>query len=398
MPGKSEIEWTDKTWNPVTGCTKVSPGCRNCYAETLTRRWAGKEFVPWTAKAQGEAGQPAVTLRPDRLEQPLKWRKPQRIFVNSMSDLFHEDVPDEFIAQTFVTMMLAKDHTHQILTKRADRMSDLVPRLKALMRDVMYQAIKSYDNGGPEPWFFRRQGRHHGAPRDYWIERWYNDHTENDPKNPHLDWRNWPLRNVWLGVSVENQRYADERIPLLLQTPAAVRFISAEPLLGPVDLTRIDYGWQLEATLRDYKAWRGHAPVELEPSERHPKGTAFLDILNGYWDDGWDVGKDAERLDWVIVGGESGPKARPMHPDWVRSLRDQCQAAGVPFFFKQWGRWIPLVDNGPLEPADRYVGIDGAIRAGDWVEDTDVAMRPVGKGKAGHYLDNMVYQQFSEVR
>ena len=243
MSDKSAIEWTDATWNPVTGCTKVSPGCDHCYAETFAERFRG---VPGHHFERGFD----VTLRPERLDQPLRWRRPRRIFVNSMSDLFHDDVPDSFIATVFDVMRSAPQHTFQVLTKRHGRMRSLLRKWTPIT--------------GTPPWVFT-------GP--------------------------WPLPNVWLGVSVEDQHWADIRIPALLQTPAAIRWISAEPLLGPV-------------TFR----WASWEPVRDR------------DHLDGL-----------RRLDWVVVGGESGRGARPMDPEWARSLRDQCQQAGVPFLFKQWG-------------------------------------------------------------
>ncbi|MCT9932422.1 phage Gp37/Gp68 family protein [Planotetraspora sp. A-T 1434] len=250
MSDRSSIEWTDATWNPVTGCTKVSPGCDRCYAETFAERWRG------TKGHYFENGFD-VQLRPDKLDQPLRWKKPRRIFVNSMSDLFHKDVPDDYIARVFALMALTPQHTYQILTKRHGRMRSLL-------------------NSG-----------------HFVAKVW----GEVDKRAPGVGaqavsmWPSMPLPNVWLGVSVEDQKWADLRIPALLETPAAVRFLSCEPLLGPVDLAK---------------------SVPAKP----------------YWHDG---------IDWVIVGGESGPGARPMHPDWVRSLRDQCQAANVAFFMKQAG-------------------------------------------------------------
>lgn len=222
MGDRSQIEWTDATWNPTTGCTKVSQGCKHCYAERIFHRpYPGRKFTD-------------VRTHPDRLRQPLSWQRPRRIFVNSMSDLFHEDVPDEFIMQVFFIMAAAGRHTFQVLTKRPRRMLD---------------------------WFA-------------WFEACKPAYDRNDPYS-----------NVWLGVSVENQEAADERIPLLRQTPAAVRFLSCEPLLG-----------------------------------------------------GMDISPYLRSVDWVIAGGESGPGARPADLAWFRSLRDQCAAAGVPFFMKQmWG-------------------------------------------------------------
>lgn len=245
MSDKTGIEWTDATWNPVTGCTKLSPaspGCQNCYASTFAERFRG------TSGHYFEHGFD-VQLRPGKLDQPLRWRRPRRIFVNSMSDLFHDAVPDDYIAKVFVVMSAAPQHTFQLLTKRHARMRSLLSSEK-FMDTVDTLA-------------------------DNMLER-------------QVD---WPLPNVWLGVSTENQKWADIRIPALLDTPAAIRFISAEPLLGRINLRR---------------EW------------------------------GWGPG-----IDWIIVGGESGPGARPMHPDWARALRDQRSVVGAAFLFKQWGEWGP---------------------------------------------------------
>jgi protein gp37 len=253
------IEWTEATWNPLVGCTKVSPGCDNCYAETLVNRFAGSN------KAFPNRFD-VVTMRDERmLTQPLRWARPRRIFVNSLSDLFHKDVPDEFIGEVFAVMALAPRHTFQLLTKRHGRMRSLL---------------------GDRDWV-----------QDYVAPAIAQRVDEQELDDQHLakaqpDW--WPLPNVWLGVSVEDQHWADIRIPALLNTPAAVRWISAEPLLGPVDLCSL--------------------LTDPHRSNAYPTG-----------------------LDWVVVGGESGPGARPMVPAWALSLRDQCTAAGVPFLFKQWG-------------------------------------------------------------
>ena len=215
------IEWTDETWNPVTGCTKVSPGCANCYAEDVAKRfWKGRPFED-------------VRFELDRIGQPLRWRKPRRVFVNSMSDLFHENLPDGTIQQIFAVMRECPQHTFQVLTKRADRMN-------AYMKD--------------HPLFV--------------------------------------LPNVWLGVSVENQRMADARIPILIDTPAAVRFLSVEPLLDKVDLTAY---------------LKGHGDFQRSP------------------------------INWVIVGGESGGRARPCNIGWIERLVVQCDYYTVPCFVKQLG-------------------------------------------------------------
>jgi len=228
----SMIEWTDESWNPVVGCTKVSAGCVNCYAERMARRLRSighKQYYDvvdldgWTGK---------VNLVESALDKPLRWRKPRTVFVCSMSDLFHDAVPDEFIWRVIEVAWKAKRHTFQILTKRPARMLDTLTR-----------------------------------------SAWWNNDTPP---------------NIWLGVSVENQATADDRIPLLLGTPAAVRFVSYEPALGPIE-----------------------------------------------------IGEHYHGIDWLICGGESGPGARPIHPDWARSARDQCVEADVPYFFKQWGEWAP---------------------------------------------------------
>ena len=210
---RSTIEWTEATWNPVTGCTEISPGCAHCYAKTFAERFRG---VPNHPYEQGFD----LQLRPERLVQPIKWKKPRSIFVNSMSDLFHPDVPEEFIREVFDVMRIADHHRFQVLTKRSERLAELAPSLP------------------------------------------------------------WP-QNVWMGVSVENQRFTS-RIDSLRTVPAAIRFLSCEPLLGELELDLTD-------------------------------------------------------IDWVIAGGESGPGARPMRPQWIQSVRDQCLKSEVPFFFKQWG-------------------------------------------------------------
>lgn len=269
MSGVSKIEWTDATWNPVTGCAKVSPGCAHCYAERITERFHGPGSFE------------KVILHPEKLDEPLHWRKPRHVFVNSMSDLFHEQIPDDFINQVFQVMAQADHHIFQILTKRPHRMREWFNHsVQSWTRYPLPKKIRAMDARGIDREVFEKP----------------------------LDVRYAPLPNVWLGVSIENQHFADERIPLLLQTPAAVRFVSAEPLLELVTLCQID-----------------------------PSGTnlAWVNWLHG--EDGTDP--PIPKLDWVICGGESGPDARPMKPEWARSLRDQCIAEQVPFFFKQWGEW-----------------------------------------------------------
>jgi protein gp37 len=298
MGAKTEIQWTDSSWNPTTGCTKVSPGCDHCYAEGIANRFKGTPAYPNGFE---------LTLRPERLAMPLRWKSPRRIFVNSMSDLFHTDVPDGLIAAVWLVMGQCagliperyRGHTFQVLTKRPARMRSWL----RMWSDTGDPAIPPMDAAAADCGRARLVA---AAAKFMGGEMMY-------------DWmdgpRYWPtvLPNVWLGTSVEDQRWADVRIPVLLDTPAAVRFISAEPLLGPVrlfgDLEKPGPGDVVEAwTIRtDY---------------------------------GTGVEHDAQvnaGLDWVIVGGESGADARPMRLEWATALRDQCVAAGVAFHFKQAG-------------------------------------------------------------
>jgi protein gp37 len=293
MSAKTGIEWTDRTWNPLTGCTKVSPGCDHCYAKTMHERFNGPGSFD------------TVTLHPERLTQPLGWRKPARVFVNSMSDLFHKDAPDAYIESVFRTMSVGDQHTFQVLTKRPARMRALLS--DPGFRDRVNAAVK------------------------------------------------WPLRNVWLGVSVEDQKWADVRIPVLLDTPAAVRFLSCEPLLGPIDLRQ--------------------ATSTASESQR----------------------LDGGQIGWVIVGGESGRGARPMRADWALSLRDQCTAFDIPFLFKQWGEWVPTktLSVGHLSDPREFHGelVDDGLHADiNWRR----LYRCVGKKAAGRELDGRTWDQYPD--
>jgi len=265
----TRIEWAEESWNPVTGCTPISEGCTHCYAKRMARRLAGRFGYP---ESPNEFD---VTYHRDRLDQPFHWKKPRRIFVCSMSDLSHDDVNDYFIIRAFKVMKRCPQHTFMVLTKRPGRMS-------------------------------------------MWVtDRW------------NLGERQPTLPNVWLGVTAENQKWADLRIPELLRTPAAVRFVSIEPMLSAIDLTP----WLEDAMLcgihgrvpRQY--WTTQKSCGLCMEERSVSAgmapSLARDIQQG--------------LSWCIIGGETGPGARPMHPDWARGVRDQCEAAGVPFFFKSWG-------------------------------------------------------------
>ncbi|MDE2342737.1 MAG: phage Gp37/Gp68 family protein [Betaproteobacteria bacterium] len=451
MADKTGIEWTNATWNPLRGCSRVSEGCRHCYAEKIAARFSGPG-MPYEGLAKRVGGEPrwtgTVRLVESALDQPLRWTKPRIIFVNSMSDLFHEKVSDEWIDSIFAVMALAPQHTFQILTKRPERM-------------VKYMKV-------------HERGSYIASSA---LSRVPGNKMESRPA-----WNmSWPLPNVWLGVSVEDQKTADERIPLLLATPAAKRFISAEPLLGKVDLL----GWGAAAALpptadtpkswskyqwpdwipernreliadfwrveygRGAKAWASDNYSQKMPATGARVGAKIdrdswanivpfhsphADVQGRYihhWnnigniitDDGrslscsagrgvhwlsrWQVRGDVyeHRIHWVIAGGESGPHARPMHPDWARSLRNQCAEAGVPFFFKQWGEWTPQVDRDNDDPDWRadysltnrkpekhcILNIDGGCGFhGDRVH----MMKRVGKKTAGSLLDGREHKEF----
>jgi len=344
MGDNTAIEWTDATWNPVTGCTKVSQGCKYCYAE---REWARLSANPAT-RYYGRAFID-VRCHDDALGLPLRWRRPRRIFVNSMSDLFHPDVPDEFIDQVFAVMAFAPQHIFQVLTKRPYRARTWLRRFAAPTNPVQALILKWGDQGGRYWPFVTR------------LPDW-------QEINQAAVRAQAPLRNVWLGVSVEDQEAADERIPLLLQTPAAVRWISAEPLLGPVRLDRI--------------------------TRASPDGdwTYCDNALEGFRATKCG-GMHGPRVDWVVAGGESGPKARPMNPAWVRSLRDQCAAASVPFLFKQWGEWI---DDYNIDSANLYApqiaDPDQYFHEYDWGD--GISSWRVGKARAGRLLDGVEHSEY----
>lgn len=395
MGDNSRISWTDATWNPVSGCTKVSEGCANCYIDRtppfrIARRrflksgvhdrdcqvvtasnWQRmQETIECTCRSSDQIGATTgVTLHPERLQQPLRWRRPRRIFVNSLSDVFHDEVPDSFIAQMFAVMAASPQHTYQVLTKRPARMRTLLTSRRVMEGPGGWMAFEAMVRNAYSA-LKNNQGRciREDEPRGLQeVLGWAN--AEEFP---------WPLPNVWLGVSAENQKWADRRIPQLLETPAAVRFVSMEPLLGPVNLTRL----------------HGHCPTH--------------DFEGGFCS---GPCPDLIIPDWVIVGGESGPNARPMHPDWARKLRDQCRQVGIPFWFKQWGEWVEV----PIEEArhgDQWLlSRDGAVWGwpypwrednppqagadeGRWADERDVLLRRVGTKTAGHLIEGVEYHQW----
>lgn len=281
----TNIEWTDETWNPVVGCKKVAPGCAHCYAETMAKRLAkmGQKQYAAVVNETGWNGK-AVTV-PEALDKPLRWRKGRRIFVCSMSDLFHDDVPFEYIAAVYGVMAACPQHTFQVLTKRPERMLEFMRWWQQPKAMFGLGASVHCKVGGvsvfPTPAYRALTDAEHGKLQ-------------------------WPLPNVWHGTSIANQADADKNIPILLQVPSAVRFVSAEPLVGPVDLTP----WPGNEVI----AWGHEGRVGIAEFEVKPP-----------------------RLHWVIVGGESGPNARPCDVAWIRSIVEQCKAAGVACFVKQLG-------------------------------------------------------------
>jgi protein gp37 len=317
MPTK--IQWTDETWNCVRGCSRVSAGCGDstgggCYAERQAYRFSGpgmpyEDLVKMTTKGPRWTGK--VVLVEDKLNEPLHWKKPRRIFVNSMSDLFHESLSFGDIFRVVLVMQQAPQHVFQVLTKRPARMKEFFEWM-AIWGEATALAMN--------------------------VREYYE----------------WPYPNTWLGTSVEDQKTADERIPLLMEVPAAVRWISAEPLLGPIDLESVP---------------------TMEGS-----------------------------IDWVVVGGESGAGARPMHPDWARSLRDQCVAAGVPFFFKQWGEWARtkgLTQEQRDKARPVVIFPDGhteeTLRHGAGRNERAAISWRVGKKAAGRLLDGREWNEFPKV-
>lgn len=360
MADNSAIEWTDATWNPIrarnlkTGkvgwhCEHATTGCEFCYAEGFNKRLGtGLTFKP------GHRRDIEIFLDEEMLTQPLRWKKPRMIFVCSMTDLFADFVPVEWIDRVFAVMALAPQHTFQVLTKRAQRMRDYMTLTRSKMGaetlgayECIYNAMGDLGPGGlTDPYPFRK-AYPNGMP--------------------------WPLPNVWLGVSAERQEEADERIPLLLQAPAAIRFISAEPLLGPIDLNHIhEHGetlgggywdsWESCITGKRFDMWAGDDEDPMRSG--HPK------------------------LDWVIAGGESGRNARPMHPDWARGLRDQCSSVGVPYFFKQWGEHVHA-GQCTLRAEQPWTEV--------WIDENTVVAR-VGKKAAGRLLDGELHNAMPAVR
>lgn len=379
MADGTKIEWTDATWNPITGCSVVSPGCTNCYAMKLagTRmkfHWS-REGLTRDSKA-GPVWTGEVRFNDEWLTQPLRWAKARLVFVCAHGDLFAEGVPDAWIDRVFAVMALAPRHTFQVLTKRADRMRTYLSAEG--VRGRIARAVTDLLIAGRVP-----------TATVAGIEAWPVVSIGDVDLPDDLDMRVWPLPNVWAGVSVEDQDRARERVPVLVDTPAAVRWISAEPLLGPVDLTDIEVGGDGSMDALKPRTWG--AEVEQWRGSSDTWQEDFLD-----WYSLQEMPADSDlaeamhpTLDWIVVGGESGDGARPMHPDWARSLRDQCAKAGVPFLFKQWGEYVTEVQS----PED--IVLPGTST--EFWRDEAPAYR-VGKKAAGRLLDSVQHDGYPEAR
>lgn len=356
MSDNTHIEWTDATWNIITGCTLLSEGCRHCYAATLavtrlkhipSRAGLARINAVGEAKFTGE-----VRFNQQWLDQPLRWKKPRRIFVCAHGDLFHENVPDEWIDKVFAVMALCPRHTFQVLTKRPERMATYFAGRRANFGRAS-EVLHKMD---------------HPCNED--DHDWAVDQLDAFDSSGRL------MHQVWLGTSVEDQATAEARVPHLLATPASVRFVSAEPLLGPVDFRKLsDENWTTETLHLDATTGFTHNAGFVQEEIATRDGAPLLRDL-------------PPRLDWVVVGGESGRGARPMHPDWARSIRDQCQAAGVAFFFKQWGAWAPISFDDLMSEEMESLEIEGKLHGF-----ADQPMLLSGKARAGRLLDGREWNQ-----
>jgi protein gp37 len=388
MADNTKIEWADATVNAINGCSVTSPGCTHCYAMKLAgtrmRDHPTRKGLTIESKA-GPVWNGEVRLHEPALLQPLSWTKPRRIFWNAHGDTFHENVPDEWIDRIFAVAALTPQHTHMILTKRSARMREYFrestgwrARIAGLLNELK-----------PSPLW-------NGAVH----QSWQNLHGRPDG-----------LPNVWLGVSVEDQTRADERIPDLLATPAAVRFLSCEPLLGPVDINRwLHIMWRCSYCRQFFDGrHKQHCPgcgKEGGYCGSHPFNGRNRPARPGF------PFQSGSGIDWVIAGGESGPGARPMHPDWARSLRDQCADGGVSFHFKQWGEWghafhidgcngISAATTGTGHwPDPKRYRVVGGLLDGERFEShaSDYMLLRTGKKRAGRLLDGVEHNGMPEAR
>lgn len=412
--------WWTKSWNPVIGCTKCSPACDNCYAEALhTQRHKAKLAGAPMPLCYAEPFD-RVRFLPERLLQPLGWRKPQRIFVGNMGDLFHEDVPFEALDRIFAAMALSPQHTFMLLTKRLKRIAEYLAT-PGRVRAICSSAVDVARDASPDPHKgYKRWARFGDACGEASLTAWtYKGGCAEmmflrQGGGEHPSWVNWPLPNVWLGTTIWDQASADRAVPILLDTPAAKRFVSYEPALEPVEISPYLPG-SYECALTC-----GHREGASSRPEVRCEGCGFQgpDTYE-VWGDGdtevcpecgdcWapepvcpECGTymvqehpDTQYLDWVICGGETGPGARPMHPDWPRSLRDQCTSAGVPFFFKQWGEYgereVPGTHSVYCHARRNF--IENEPIGHEWNPDGKFMIK-CGKAAAGRVLDGRTWEE-----
>jgi protein gp37 len=348
------IEWTDATWNVINGCSVVSPGCTNCYAMKLAgtrlRNHPSRQGLTKPSKA-GPVWTGETRFNEPVLTDPLKWKRPRKIFVCAHGDLFHESVPFGWIDRVFAIMALASQHVFQVLTKRPDRMREYFT--------------------DPNTWGRIIAASDDLKPSTKWNGNAYQLRYEITT--------NGFLPNVWLGTSVEDQARADERVPHLLATPAAVRWISAEPLLGPVDFVHVKHD-AIEGASID--CLRG---LEWSPPDREFQVSVGMSPRN------WTGKQGPSRIHWIVVGGESGDGARPMNRDWARRVRDHCLAAGVAFHFKQWGNWVP---EDHLDSATAAATYQDDLKNKRTYRFTGEPMRRVDKKTAGRLLDGVQHDGY----
>lgn len=370
MPG-----YKPETWNPVIGCSEKSEGCKNCFAKRMAHRLMHMPYTDYYqfVLADNGAEDPeefrnipewngTTHFVEPAIYKPLEWRKPRMIFTVDMGDLFHETVPFELIDQVMAIIAIRPQHLFVILTKRPERALEYFSQSKETLierwENAIYDKLCISDKDGDVDTVTCQ------------MANWADAH--------------WPLPNVWLGVTAENQEQANRRIPLLLQIPAAKRFVSIEPMLGPVELPWLRIAWQC-SYCKDYFA--GPHQI-LCPTCKRKNGFCGSHVFNPKF----KVSQVGSGLDWVISGGETGSKARPMHPDWVRSLRDQCKDAGVPFFFKQWGEWMDFQEATSLDntiiPGQRII----SAKMDRFPDKTEVIQ--VGRKYTGNLLDGQQYHNW----
>lgn len=376
MSGATKISWCEATWNPVIGCSKTSPGCLNCYAERMAGRLAAMFSRGYSEVVTDGRWNGKTVFVESELEKPLHWKTPRIIFPFSMSDPFHESVPFEWIDRAYAVMALCPQHTFMLLTKRVERMAEYCSDLVRLSVAVEEEADAIHPLVKQVRWDDLPNERQRTLDLLNQFEKGLDSISELYRK---------PLPNVCHMTTVCNQNEADKNIPVLLQVPSAMRGVSIEPMLGAIAFVR--------------------RTPRTGPGSSQPAAPPTWDVKNyltgwrGFIDHkGKGAGYSEKHLDYVVVGGESGPGARPLHPDWVRGVRDQCVAAGVKFHFKQWGEWAPLRwQHHEVAKGMFWMWQDGTLR--DATQGMPTCMdgvalvKRVGKANAGHLLDGVEWRE-----